>query len=417
MQGLFDKNWVLTGLLALGLTGLLVFVLWLLHLIWMLGYRRIDEMNLDREAGKGIWRVLFARGRLPYLLRAGWRLLRWGVTLVLLDVYLIFVSRLFPSTTGLNAYITELTLKPLRSFRDGFIEFIPDLFFILVTIVLTIAALKFLRVLFYEIGVGRIKIPGFYSDWAVPTYKLARFLMVVMVVVVIFPYLPGGKSPAAQGITIFLGVLVSLGSSSAVSNVIAGVILTYTRAFKIGDYVKIGSAVGNVVEKNFLITRVRTVKNETITIPNATVQGSEVVNYSRMTGHMALYLYTSVTIGYDTPWPIVHELLLNAARATNNIVADPLPYVLQTALNDFYVTYEINAATSEPDLMVWTYSDLHQNIQVQFNQAGVEIMSPHYTSLRDGNTITVPAGHRPATYRAPAFHLQFSADRNRNKPE
>jgi small-conductance mechanosensitive channel len=405
MQRIFDEQFLRPILLAVALTVLLLIVLWLIRFVWQLAYTRISAIEPKQETRKGFWRVFFARGRLAAISQIALRVLRFIATIVVIDIYLVFLFRLFPNASVFDTSISELTLRPLRIVRDALIAFIPDLLFILISIAITYAILKFFRVVFYEIAVGRIRVPGFYADWSVPTYKLVRFLVIAMMIVVIFPYLPGGRSPAAQGITIFLGVLISFGSSSAVSNVIAGVILTYTRAFRVGDYVKIGGTTGNVSEKNFLITRVRTVKNETVTIPNATVQNSEVVNYTRLADNSHLFLYTSVTIGYDTPWRAVHQLLLNAAANTENILAEPAPFVLQTALNDFYVSYQINAATKEPDLMVWTYSALHQNIQQQFNQAGLEIMSPHYTSLRDGNTTTVPAAHRGDDYRAPAFRV------------
>ncbi|MGA8044076.1 MAG: mechanosensitive ion channel family protein, partial [Terracidiphilus sp.] len=236
--------------------------------------------------------------------------------------------------------------------------------------------------------------------------KLMRLLVMVLVVVIVFPYLPGSKSPAFQGISIFVGVLLSLGSSSAVANAIAGVILTYMRSFSIGDWVQIGDTVGEVTEKTFLVTRILTPKQETITIPNANVMGGSVMNYTREAKNVGVIFHTTVTIGYDVPWKQVHQLLIDAASATEHVLHDPAPFVLQTQLNDFYVSYELNAYTNVPRRMQFIYSELHQNIQDRFNEAGVEICSPHFASIRDGNTIAIPGQYIPANYKAPAFHIQ-----------
>ena len=170
--------------------------------------------------------------------------------------------------------------------------------------------------------------------------------------------------------------------------------------------VRIGDTFGEVVEKGLLVTRILTPKRETIAIPNGTVMGSAVKNYSTEAKTTGVALYTTVTIGYDAPWRRVHELLIGAALATQDIIKDPAPYVLQTALNDFYVAYELNVYTRTPTRMAEIYSELHQNIQDKFNELGIEINSPHYTALRDGNTTTIPAGYLPESYQAPSFRVR-----------
>jgi small-conductance mechanosensitive channel len=220
-----------------------------------------------------------------------------------------------------------------------------------------------------------------------------------------FPYLPGSDSPAFKGISIFLGVLFSLGSSSAVANVIAGVILTYTRAFKIGDRVQIADTVGDVMGKTLLATHVKTIKNVYITIPNSLVLGSHIINFSASAQGQPLILHTGVTIGYDAPWRQIHALLIAAAAATPGILPEPKPFVLQTSLDDFYVAYEINAYTDQPSGMALIYSNLHQNIQDKFNEAAVEIMSPHYHAVRDGNVTAIPENYLPHDYVPAAFRL------------
>ena len=230
--------------------------------------------------------------------------------------------------------------------------------------------------------------------------------MIAFTAVMIYPYLPGNNSPAFKGIGLFIGVLFSLGSTSAVANVVAGVILTYTRGFRVGDWVKIGDNMGEVTWQTMLATHIKTIKNEEIIIPNSVILGSYVTNYSLLAQKDGLILYTSVTIGYDEPWRKIHELLIEAALKTKNILQTPAPFVLQNALDDSYVQYEINAYTDKPLLMVFTYSDLRANIQDCFFNAGVEIMSPTFHAVRDGNRTAMPAEFLPPDYRPRAFRVE-----------
>jgi len=268
------------------------------------------------------------------------------------------------------------------------------------------AVIRVVDALAGQVRDGYIVLGGFPAEWADPTRKIVRFLLVALGVVVAFPYLPASGSSAFTGVSVFLGVLVSLASSSALSNVIAGLVLTYTRAYRLGDRVRVGDTYGDIVATSLLVTKVRTIKNEEITIPNAIVLGNSVTNYSREAGTLGLILHTSVTIGYDAPWRTVHGLLVEAALATPGVLRDPPPFVWQTALNDFYVTYEINAYTAAAHDAPAIYADLHARIQDAFYAAGVEIMSPHYASLRDGNTIAIPEASRPPGYRAPGFRVE-----------
>jgi small-conductance mechanosensitive channel len=195
-----------------------------------------------------------------------------------------------------------------------------------------------------------------------------------------------------------------------VANVIAGVIQTYTGAFRVGDVIKIGEVSGIVVEKRLLSTEVRTFKNEEVFIPNAAVISSNVMNYSKMARGKGVIFYTTVTIGYDAPWRKIHELLVTAAVETPDIQADPAPFVLQTSLNDYHVSYQLNCYTRRPDRMMKIYSALHASIQDHFNAAGVEIMSPTFSALRDGNTVTIPPEQRPEGYQPPGFRIEPPAD-------
>jgi small-conductance mechanosensitive channel len=268
------------------------------------------------------------------------------------------------------------------------------------------------RLLFAQIQKGDLKISGFYPDWAEPTERLIRIMILALALIVAFPYLPGATSPAFRGISIFVGVLLSLGSSSAVASAIAGVILTYMRSFLVGDWVQIGDTMGEVVEKTLLVTRLLTPKAEVITIPNSAVLSGSVKNYSTEAKKAGVILYTAVTIGFDAPWRTVHQLLIGAALATDHVLRQPAPFVLQRSLDNFYVTYELNAYTNTPSEVLNIYSDLHRNIQDKFNDAGVEICSPHFSSLRDGNTIAIPEQYIKPDYKAPAFRMNLADAEN-----
>ena len=203
-----------------------------------------------------------------------------------------------------------------------------------------------------------------------------------------------------------MGVLFTFGSAGALGNVVAGLVLTYMRAFKIGDRVTIGEVTGDVIEKTLLVTRLRTIQNEIVSVPNSTVMNNHTVNFSSDATTNGLILHTTVTIGYDAPWRQVHQLLIDAALSTQLIESEPAPYVLQTSLDDYYVSYRINAYTKMPNQQAKIYSQLHQNIQDKFNEAGVEIMSPHYNALRDGNATTIPAENLPKDYKTPSFNIR-----------
>ena len=206
----------------------------------------------------------------------------------------------------------------------------------------------------------------------------------------IYPYLPGSESGVFQGISVFVGLIISLGSSTVIGNIIAGLIITYMRPYKLGDRIKLNDTVGNVIEKTPFVTRLRTPKNEVITIPNSFIMSSHTVNYSASARDYGLIIHTTVTIGYDAPWRQVHQLLINAARITEGVLENPKPFVIETELQDYYPCYEINAYIKDVDRLAQITTELHQNIQDTFNEAGVEIMSPKYVATRDGNASTIP---------------------------
>lgn len=327
------------------------------------------------------------------------------LTLFLLYIYVPLVLSLFPWTSNWTPTLLSYILTPLKTIATVIIDYIPKLFFIIAIVIFTRYLMKFIHFLFLEIESGNLQLQGFYREWASPTYKLVRVLILAFAFVMTFPYLPGSSSPAFQGISVFLGLLLSLGSSSAIANIVAGVVITYMRPFRLGDRVKIADTVGDVIEKNLLVTRIRSIKNVDITVPNSMVLGSHIINYSSTAESEGLILTTTVTLGYDVPWRKVHELLIAAAHRTEFVMTGKSAFVLQTALNDFAVAYELNAFTDLPNRMALIYSILHQNIQDCFNEAGIEIMSPHYNSIRDGNETTLPPDYRPNDYVKPGFSV------------
>jgi small-conductance mechanosensitive channel len=339
-------------------------------------------------------------------------LVKWIVVLVLVYLSLPVLFGIFPWTVGLASQLISYFLEPVRNIFISIWHYLPNLFTIVILVFFFRYFLRILRYFKTEIERGKLKIPGFYVDWANPTFQIARVLVLAFMLIVIFPYLPGSNSPVFKGVSVFLGVLFTFGSAGALGNIVSGLVLTYMRAYKIGDRVKIGDTTGDVLEKSLLVTKIRTIKNEIVSIPNSTVMSSHTINFTAEAAEHGLILHTTVTIGYENPWRKIHDLLIKAALATDLIEKDPAPFVFQESLNDFFVSYQINAYTKVPNRQHYTYSLLHQNIQDVFNEAGVEIMSPHYKYIRDGNKTTVPAEHLPKDYVAPSFSVNLKQKNN-----
>ena len=307
---------------------------------------------------------------------------------LLITVPMLFA--IFPQTKDLAYKILFYIWNPIKEIFKDIVNYVPNLFTILVIYYAIRYVIKGLHYLATEVDSERLKINGFYPDWAMPTFHIIRFLLYAFMIAMIYPYLPGSDSGVFQGISVFVGLIISLGSSTVIGNIIAGFVITYMRPFKLGDRIKLDEPTGNVVEKTAFVTRIRTPKNEVVTIPNSFIMSSHTVNYSASARTYGLIIHSEVTIGYDAPWRKVHQLLIDAALATPGIQANPEPFVLETSLSDWYPVYQVNAYIKDADKMAIIYSDLHQNIQDYFNKAGIEIMSPHYVATRDGNEITIP---------------------------
>ncbi|MDE6042450.1 MAG: mechanosensitive ion channel family protein [Muribaculaceae bacterium] len=334
---------------------------------------------------------LLDKRRLGRILVFFCNILRYLVLLTQLMFSVPILFAIFPQTEKLALTILHYILEPVRMVLVSVVEYIPNLFIIVVIWLCIRYLIKGLRYIAGEIESEKLKINGFYPDWARPTFNIVRFLLYAFMIAMVYPYLPGSDSGVFQGISVFVGLIVSLGSSTVIGNIIAGLVITYMRPFKLGDRIKLDDTTGNVIEKTPFVTRLRTPKNEVVTIPNSFIMSSHTVNYSASARRFGLIIHTTVTIGYDAPWRLVHQLLINAARMTPGVLEDPKPFVLETELQDYYPCYQINAYIKDADGMAVIKSELHRNIQDVFNEAGVEIMSPHFVATRDGSASTIPA--------------------------
>lgn len=373
--------------------------------------RLFNQVRVRYETGTLSLRIgslrLLGAGATRYLLVNLLKAIRLLLILTCLYLYLPFVLQLFPATEALGDRLLQMIAYQANQLVQGFIAYLPNLVTIALVMLVTYYALGLAKLVINELGRDD-SYPWFYPEWTAPTTRLVSFLVIAIAGIIAGPYLPGFGSPVFRGLSIFLGVLFSLGSTSVIANAISGVILIYTRAFQLGDLVKMGEATGVVVETSLFVTRLRTPKNVVVTLPNSTVLNSHVLNFSATVRQNQGYLllHTTVTLGYDIPWRKIHQVLVEAALATKGIVPEPKPFVLQTALNDFHVSYELNAYTDLSVKLFLVYSELHQNIQDYCNQNDIEILSPGYTALRDGNHSTIPADYLPANYIAPSFRVQ-----------
>jgi small-conductance mechanosensitive channel len=393
------------------ITGLVVGVA-LLLLLGLRALKRKANAFLEKQ-----------RGRIPAFRFRGLELVsaralftnvgRLAMTLYLLAFALVVLGAclavfgLFPATQGFARQVGLWMWNPFVHILRGALGYLPNLFYILVILVVARFILRMIEYVFGAADRGLISLePWIHRDVARPTGLIIKVTVVVVTLFFIAPLIPGTGSTAAKGISIILGLMISFGSTSTVGNFVAGIVLMYMRPFQLGERVRLGDTTGDVVERTFLYTKIVSIKNEEIIVPSLTALSGPITNYSARAHSQGLILHTSVTIGYDAPWRQVHELLIQAAERTSHILKEPKPFVLQTALDDFYVGYQINAYTDQASKMAQIYSDLHQNIQDSFNEAKVEICSPHFRQLRDGNTISIPADYRGPDYEAPGFRVE-----------
>ncbi len=334
-----------------------------------------------------------------------------GTTLAMLALVYLHLSsvlRLYPWTRQLGDDLFLLFLQPLQVMGQSVLSAVPDLTFVLVLVLVARYVLRALHMLFEGVQTGAVQFEGFDPEWAQPTYKIVRILVVAFTVVVAYPYIPGSDSQAFKGVSLFLGVIFSLGSSSVISNVIAGYTMTYRRAFRVGDRIQVGDVTGFVTEASLLVTRVRSVKNEEIVIPNSQILNGAVTNYSALARADGVILHTTVGIGYETPWRQVEAMLLLAADRAVGAEKSPPPFVLQKSLGDFCVVYEINAYCRDATAIARIYTELHRNILDVFNEYGVQIMTPAY----EGDPEVAKVVPREQWFLGPATPPPAPADRS-----
>jgi small-conductance mechanosensitive channel len=364
---------------SLGATLLLGIVLWTLYRL----YQRLDATMEQRfktrfHALKIKSYEILQTQQMWRALHAGTRTFGWLLAATSIYLYLHFVLSLYPWTRPFAQHLLDLLLKPLVALGVGLLAAIPDLLIIAILVVITRYLLRLIHAFFTAAAGGQIVLSGFDPEWAWPTYRIIRLLIVAFAVVVAYPYVPGSGSNAFKGVSIFLGVIFSLGSSSVIANIIAGYTMTYRRAYRIGDRIKVGDLMGDVIETRIMVTHLRTPKNEEIVVPNSMILNSHVINYSSLARTQGLILHTPVGIGYETPWRQVEAMLIQAAERTPGLLSKPEPFVLEKSLGDFCVTYELNVYCDKASEMLQLYALLHQNILDAFNEHGVQIMTPAY---------------------------------------
>lgn len=389
-------DWLIRiGLTILTLIGLIIIFYLINRFFKWLNNKLVQYESSLKRKRKSLFRYLAPKGP-EYFFTFLSTIFKYAIIILILILYLPLLFSFLPWTKGVVEQFYDYIATPVKYVLKGLLDFLPNLFFIIIIIIIARYIVRILTYISGEVESDKLKIKGFHKDWAKPTANILKVIIYAFALVFIFPYLPGSNSPAFQGISIFLGILFSLGSTSAIANLVAGIVITYMRPFTIGDRVKIANTIGTVVEKSMLVTKIRTLKNEEVTIPNAQIINTHLLNYTNNAKELGIILHTSVTIGYDVPWQKVDELLLKAAKKTKLLSRENKPFVLHKSLNDFYVEYELNVYTRQSLKMTFIYSELHQNILDTFNEAGIEILSPHYNALRDGNSSTIPGNDSSA---------------------
>lgn len=290
----------------------------------------------------------------------------------------------FPETKAVTYRLIGYVWNPLWHIVVSVVHYVPSLIQIVITFFAFRYMVRFMRYMAGEIEAGKLRINGFYPEWAMPTFFILRVFAYAFMIVMIWPLLPYSDSGVFKGISVFLGVIVSFSSSSVIGNMVSGIVMTYMRPFRIGDFIRFEDNEGEVIEKTVLVTRIRTLKNDIITIPNSSILQAKTFNYTMSAENYGIIVHTQFTMGYDINWRTCERLLIDAALATPHIERHPAPFVLAHALDDSYLTYEINAYTHYSKDLLTIYSELHKNVVDKFNEAGIEVMAPHIYARRDG---------------------------------
>jgi small-conductance mechanosensitive channel len=360
-------------------------------LIWFIWYlfRRINK-KIEHSAREKIKPLtikklkILSSKQIINIIHFFLRILKYVITALLLFITLPIVFSLFPATKNLASTLFDYILDPLKEIGIAALGYIPKLFTIIIIFIIVRYIHRALKFFAVQIEKEKLIIPGFYAEWANPTLKILQVILWAFTIAIIYPYLPGSDSRVFQGVSVFVGIIFSLGSSSAIGNLVAGLVITYMRPFKIGDRVQIKEITGFVVEKNMMVVRLKTHKNEYVTFPNLMILSSNIINYNTSSDEdeEGLIIFAEVTFGYSTPWQKVHEILIEAALATEYVQKRPKPFVLQTMLDDNYARYQINCYTKEVSKVPGIYATLYENIQNTFRKAGINMTAPHYNIIK-----------------------------------
>jgi len=329
--------------------------------------------RLASEAERVSWR--------EFLDRLATRLLGLGhavVVLVIAYIWIEWVLAAFPLTQPVAERWHHWMVQQIGWVLRGIGEGLPGLLTVCIVLLVTRAVADLFSYFFDAVQAGRVQVPFLHPETTSATRRIVAALVWVLGLGIAYPYLPGAGTQAFQGLSVMVGLMVTLGATGIVTQAMSGLLLIYARALRRGDFVQVGAVEGVVTEVGPLANKVLNLRNEEITVPNAVLIASPIHNFSKLADTQGTLVSTPVTIGYDAPWRQVHELLIEAARATPHFRTEPAPRVFQRALSDFYVEYELIVSMDRPIERVAALSALHANIQDAFNRAGVQIMSPHY---------------------------------------
>ena len=354
----------------------------------MLGRRRLLA-QLERRS-KALHLDLGGIHLMPYvqmLLVVLVRLVMFTIIALFSYFWLTYVLYQFPYTLSAAQNLSNYIVSLLGSVGASMLASVPDL--LMVTIIFWLANMisGIIKNIFQRIESGALHTEFFDPETAKATRRVFAVLVWILALVIAYPYIPGSDTEAFKGVSVFIGLIISLGSAGIVSQLLGGLIVVYSRAFQPGEYVKIDDYEGMVSVVGVLSTKIKTIRNEEVTIPNAVLLSATSTNYSRLSKGTGVYISTSVTIGYDTPWQQVHHLLITAAAKTEGLRKTPAPDVRQIALSDFYVEYRLIMFIDDPMQKVKILSAVHQQIQDAFAEAHVQIMSPHFEGQPEADVL------------------------------
>lgn len=355
--------------------------------------------NQVRQTQKQVF-ALIPNSQIDQVVPRAFRLLRMALSLALLIALFQLLLWIYPPTRTTASHLVSAVAAPLKDLAAKFWANAPNLLIVLIIGYVTWYVVRFVRFFFHKIGDRTIRFARFKPRWAETTQHLVSILIVICGLLVAYPYIPGSESPAFKGITLFIGVLASIGSAGVVPNMISGIMLTYMDPFEVGDVVKIGDTYGVVHDTSILSTTLRSHATELITIPNSKIWSSDIINYSRRVGDGAS-LVATIGIGYQTPWRQMEAILKMAASRTAGIRTSPEPYVLTSSLDQFNVTYQLHSFIDTGARLYEVKSHLHENILDACNEFGVQIMTPAYEGdpesakvVRSDEWFAAPAGSK-----------------------